>query len=95
MENLQEHIVRIYSKLQQLSKQYVTVKKENELLTASLKKSKQENESNQEKVKELQQQILILKSASEKMNEADKKAFEKNINQYIKEIDKCIALLSE
>jgi uncharacterized protein YlxW (UPF0749 family) len=95
MENLQEHIVRIYSKLQQLSKQYASVKKENELLTIALKKSQKENETNQEKVIELQQQILILKSASEKMNETDKKAFEKNINQYIKEIDKCIALLSE
>jgi len=29
------------------------------------------------------------------MTEADKKAFEKQINQYIKEIDKCIGLLSE
>jgi hypothetical protein len=29
------------------------------------------------------------------MSEADKKAFEKNINQYIREIDKCIGILSE
>ena len=28
-------------------------------------------------------------------DEADKKAFEKNINQYIREIDKCIGILSE
>ena len=29
------------------------------------------------------------------MNEADKKTFEKNISQYIREIDKCIGILSE
>jgi hypothetical protein len=29
------------------------------------------------------------------MNDADKKEFEKTITQYLKEIDKCINLLSE
>jgi hypothetical protein len=29
------------------------------------------------------------------MSEADKKEFEKRINGYIKEIDRCIALLGE
>jgi len=29
------------------------------------------------------------------MTEADQKEFEKRINQYIKEIDKCIGLLSD
>ena len=29
------------------------------------------------------------------MNADDKKYFEKSINQYIKEIDKCIGILSE
>jgi len=29
------------------------------------------------------------------MSEADKKEFEKKINAYLKEIDRCIALLSE
>jgi hypothetical protein len=29
------------------------------------------------------------------MKKPDKKIFEKQINQYIKEIDKCIGLLSE
>ena len=29
------------------------------------------------------------------LNETDKKVFEKNINQYIREIDKCIGILSE
>jgi ABC-type iron transport system FetAB ATPase subunit len=43
----------------------------------------------------LEEQQLILKSSTGKMNEADKKAMEQVIGKYIKEIDKCIALLSE
>jgi len=29
------------------------------------------------------------------MNETDRKEFEKNINRYIRDIDKCISILSE
>ena len=29
------------------------------------------------------------------MKESEKKAFEKRLNQYIKEIDRCISLLNE
>jgi hypothetical protein len=43
----------------------------------------------------MEQQAGILKSAAGKMNEKDKKTFEHQINQYIKEIDKSIGLLSE
>ena len=42
-----------------------------------------------------QQQVEILKFSQEQMNEAEKKAFEKRLNQYIKEIDRCISLLKE
>jgi hypothetical protein len=43
----------------------------------------------------LEEQQQIFKAAASKMNEADKKAFDLTINRYIREIDKCIALLSE
>ena len=43
----------------------------------------------------MEQQAVILKSAAGKMNEKDKKVFEQQINQYIKEVDKSIGLLSE
>jgi len=43
----------------------------------------------------LEEQQYILKSAAGELNSADKKAFEQTISRYIKEIDKCIALLSE
>jgi hypothetical protein len=40
-------------------------------------------------------QVDVLKVAAGNMNEKDKKGFDKQIGQYLKEIDKCIALLSD
>ncbi|MBL0234933.1 MAG: hypothetical protein IPQ08_14945 [Chitinophagaceae bacterium] len=42
----------------------------------------------------LQEQISILKVSGSSMSEADKKELEKRINAYLKEIDRCISLLS-
>jgi hypothetical protein len=43
----------------------------------------------------LEQQVSILKFAAGEMSEKDKKEFEKKINLYLKEIDKCIAFLGQ
>jgi hypothetical protein len=48
-----------------------------------------------QRIDELQQQVAILKMAAGEMSEKDKKDFERKINQYIKEIDKCISYLSQ
>lgn len=92
---LENDIKRVSDKLQQLLKQYAALQKENEKLKNTAKKLEEENESRQQHIEQLQQQVSILKTAAGQMNESDKKAFERNINQYIKEIDKCITLLSE
>lgn len=92
---LENDIKRVSDKLQQLLKQYAALQKENEKLKNTAKKLEGDNESRQQHIEQLQQQVSILKTAAGQMNEPDKKAFERNINQYIKEIDKCITLLSE
>jgi hypothetical protein len=43
----------------------------------------------------LKQQAAILKFAAGEMNEKDKKEFELTITRYIRQIDKCIAYLSQ
>jgi hypothetical protein len=43
----------------------------------------------------LKQQLAVLQLAAGDMNETDKKLFEKRINGYIKEIDRCISMLGE
>jgi chromosome segregation ATPase len=85
----------INDKLQQLLKQYNRMQKENERLTEELQRAKKAETTTQEKMEELQQQISILKVASGELSEKDKKEFEKKINQYLKEIDKCISFLSQ
>ena len=95
MPELEQHIKRINDKLQHLLKNYQLLQKDNERQTKLIKELQQTKESNNEQIAVLQQQVLILKTSAGQMNEADKKAFEKMINQHLREIDKCIALLSE
>lgn len=95
MSLTEEHIKRIYNKLQQLLKLYQLLQKEKNLLETEVKEIRLKREQEQQEIFRLQQQVLILKSSLGKMEETDKKDFEKQLNQYIKEIDKCITLLSD
>jgi len=85
----------INDKLQQLLKQQGRLKKENERLRQELELCKEKENTYQQKIDELAQQISILKLAGGDMNEKDKREFERKINQYVKEIDKCIAFLGQ
>jgi len=96
MDNtVEENIGRIYKKFQQLLKQYQLLQKENAQQAAAIQQLSAAKETDTKKINALQQQVIILKAAAGQMNEKDKKEFEKNINQYLKEIEKCINLLSE
>ena len=85
----------INEKLQQLLKQQARLKKENERLRLELDACREKENSFQQKIDDLAQQNSILKLAGGDMNEKDKKEFERKINSYIKEIDKCIAFLGQ
>lgn len=95
MSNTEQHLKRIQDKLQQLLKQYTTVQKENNKLKEQLASANQKTTAQQKNMDELKQQVSILKLNAGEMSETDKKEFEKRINSYVKEIDRCIALLSE
>ncbi len=95
MNNLEAYIKTVNEKLQQLLKNHASIKKENGHLKEEVKKLTQKEENYKTKLYELDEKVNILKASSGEMTEADKKEFEKRINQYIKEIDKCIGLLSE
>jgi len=85
----------INDKLQQLLKHQARLKKENERLRLELQSITEKETNYQQKIDELSQQISILKLGAGDMNEKDKKDFERKINLYIKEIDKCIAFLGQ
>lgn len=95
MSELDVHIKRIQEKLQRLLKQYNELQKENGKLKNELEKSSRQSSQHLQTVETLKQQVEVLKISSGNWNANDKKEFEKRINHYIKEIDKCIALLSD
>ena len=82
-------------KLQQLLKQHNRLQKENEKLKEELQQAKSTEKLTGQRLEEFQQQISIMKIATGEMSEKDKKDFERKINNYIKEVDKCISFLSQ
>ncbi len=95
MSDLEINIKRINDKLQHLLKNYQLLQKENKKQADLIKELEEAKEKDNQQITAFIEKITILKAAAGKMNEADKKAFEKNISQYIREIDKCIGILSE
>ena len=93
--SLDQQFNSIYEKLQQLMKQHGRLQKENEKLREELAAAKRKETDALQRVDEYQQQVSILKVSSGELNEKDRKEFEKKINQYIREIDKCISFLSQ
>jgi chromosome segregation ATPase len=95
MSTTEQHLKRIREKLQQLLKQHAAVMKENTKLKDDLELARHRITVQQNNAEELKQQVSILKVSAGDMSDADKKEFEKRINGYLKEIDRCIALLGE
>jgi chromosome segregation ATPase len=90
-----EQLNRVGEKLQQLLKQFEWIKKEKEKLSLELKQLKQKELGYHEKISNLEQQVMVLKATGDRMEEPDKKQLEKRLNGYLKEIDRCITMLSE
>lgn len=90
-----DQLKRINDKLQELVKKYEYLKKENERLKAELVPAKEREVGFMEQIASLDQKIMVLKAGSGKMEEADKKELDKRLHTYLKEIDRCISMLSE
>jgi chromosome segregation ATPase len=92
---LDQQFNNINDKLQLLLKQFGRLQKENQRLNEALKEYRQKEEALEHHIQELQQQVAVLKMGTGAMDEKEKKHFERKLNQYIKEVDRCIAFLSE
>jgi chromosome segregation ATPase len=86
---------RIQEKLQQLLRQRDLLQKDNERLREELHQLQQEHSDQAARLDQLQQQVEILKATKAAMSEGEKRALEKRLGQYIREIDRCIAMLGE
>ena len=94
MAEINDHIKNVNAKLQLLLKQFTAMQQENDQLKKSVADYAAKDKTQKEDIDNLKQEQLILKASLDTMNEAEKKDFEKKINGYIKNIDKCISLLS-
>ncbi len=94
MSTTEQQLKRIQEKLQQLLKQHALLQKENQSLKDELGLLKNQTEEYHSASEKLKQQVEILKYTNGEMDEGEKKQFEKRINGYLREIDRCIAMLS-
>jgi archaellum component FlaC len=86
---------RVHEKILLLVKQHQALQKENERLKDDLKKIQVRCEAVSRDAEKFRQQTEVLKLSGRSMEENDKRMLEKRLNQYVREIDRCIALLHE
>lgn len=92
---IDSQLERISSKIQLKLKEIRTLRKENEQQKKQIELLKQQQQELTDTLENIQQQNAILKAAAGNMKDADKKEMEQTINRYLRDIDKCIAMLSE
>jgi hypothetical protein len=94
MLDLDLHIKAVQDKLQLLLKSYQSLARENQRLQKELEKSQQQIVQRDQQILGLQQQVDALKLGTSAQSPEEKALLEKRINGYLKEIDKCLALLN-
>jgi Zn-dependent oligopeptidase len=95
MTQAETQLKRVHEKMLLLMKQYQSLQKENERLKEDLKKMQVRNETVSLDAEKIRHQADVFKLSGRGLEESDKKMLEKRLNQYVREIDKCIALLHE
>jgi chromosome segregation ATPase len=95
MSKLQEHIASIEGKLGLLLSKLKSLKKENDRLKRELEDKTRECEDQKKKAEQLSLQLGLSANNDNETLRSNKAALEKRINDYIKEIDKCIAVLGD
>lgn len=93
MEGMEEQIQRIENKVQQLLKEYSLAQKEIARLQKENTRLSQQLEAQSNQSNKLHQKVDTLKMHAAALDDNAKKDLEKRINIYLKDIEKCLALL--
>ena len=88
-------IARITKKLQQHLQQMAVLQKEFDHQKSIMREMKERQLKLEEQVRLLHEQNQVLKAATGNLPDGEKKNLETLINKYMRDIDKCIAMLSE
>lgn len=94
MESMEEHIAAFNTKLQALLKKLGSLQKENDLLSGQVKALREAESSLRERTSSLEMQLMVMKASTEKLSGPQKADFEKRINKFIRDLDKCISILN-
>ena len=89
INNIEVKLGKFIAKHQQLSNEKLVLEQENSDLSDELKKQEDEISTLQDKIK------LMNISKSTEVSKEEVKASRLKINEYVREIDKCIALLNK
>jgi cell division septum initiation protein DivIVA len=94
MDDINTYLESLQQKLQQLLHNHKQLQQENDRLQKELNKANGSLSEKSDELEKLQQQADILKLGVKNRGAADKQLLEKRIDMYLKEIDKCLALLN-
>ena len=95
MSTWETHTKIVIEKLQLLLKRNTSLQKQNEMLNAEITVLKKKEIDYKATIEAISQKVNILQAANGNMGEEDQKELEKRIDKYVKEIDKCINILSD
>ena len=95
MDILSTHITQLQNKLQLLLKNYVQLQKENIQLRKNIEKKETLLQVKSQQIQDFQQQVDSLKITKGGWVNEDKKMLQRRIDQYLKEIDICLASLNQ
>ena len=94
MSTIEEHITLLHAKLQLLLKKYAALQKENLQLNKEIEDFRKNQAAALQRINTLELQTDILKTSAGQLTDQEKLDFERRINQYIKDLDKCITILN-
>ena len=83
------------NRVQKLIAKFEQQQQENLKLAEKVKSMEEKREQQEAHVQQLEMQNLVLKSSLKELDEKDKKEILKKLNQYIRNVDDCIAYLSK
>jgi CHASE3 domain sensor protein len=90
-----ETFSRIVEKLELLTSKLRDYKRDNEKIRKELEEKKLQWDEQLTKYQEMELQMNVLRSRESDNGKTSRLVLEKKINEYIKEIDRCIALLGD
>lgn len=86
ISNISAKLQKLVANRRQLESELNRAREENKILI-------ERQYALEEEVRQMKEQILLLRASANPLENDDKKEFQKILNEYIRNIDKCIALL--